>query len=520
MNVQHAVVIGSGFGGLAVACRLRALGLQVTILEKRQKVGGRAYQFEESGYLFDMGPSLITAPDIIDDVFRASGRHLSEYLDLLPLDPFYRVYFHDGSHVDYTGDAERMKRQMHYFDAGDAGRYDAFMQAIRPIYEAVITDRLGARPFDTIRSMVDFAPRALRLGAFRPVASFASRYFEDFRHRFLFSFHPLFIGGNPFRVPSVYIMIPYLEKEQGVWFARGGMYALVEALARLFTDEGGTIRTSAEVTEIVIRQGRVAGVVAGGDFISADLVISNADVAHTYGELLRGYHRRRWTDRRLGRMDYTMSCFLLYLGVRRRYPQLAHHTLILTRRYRALLSDIFDRKILADDFSMYLHAPTKTDPAMAPPGCESLYVLVPVPNLQAGIDWSRMTDDMTRRVLDFLEVWGLEGLRENLEVLRTFTPVDFERELNAWHGNAFGPEPRLLQTAYFRPHNRSEEVRGLYLVGAGTHPGAGVPGVLLSAEATATAIREDLRLAVPVSTHPRSIQALTIRTHEGASDSR
>lgn len=495
MSERRAIVIGSGFGGLAIANRLQAGGLQTTILEKREKIGGRAYQLTEAGYTFDMGPSLITAPDVIESVFRAAGRSMQDYLDLVPLDPFYRIYFHDGTHIDYTGDSARMKDQMRRFDASDADRYDEFMEAIRPIYEAVLLDGLGARPFDTLRSMLSFAPRAARMNALRPVANFARRYFRDFRHQFLFSFHPLFLGGDPFRTPSIYLMIPYLERAQGVWFSRGGMYSLVEALARVFQENGGEIMTSRAVDSILVEGGVARGVTAGNESFPAEIVVSNADVAHTYEDLLRNVKRRRWTDRRLRRSRYTMSCFLLYLGVRRTYPQLAHHTLILTSRYRELLHDIFRRKVLADDFSMYLHAPTRTDPSMAPPGCESLYVLVPVPNLQGTTDWDEMTPVMTDRLLTFLESWGLEGLRDNLDVLRTFTPLDFERELNAKHGNAFGIEPVLQQTAWFRPHNRSEEVDGLYLVGAGTHPGAGVPGVLLSAEATAHSIQEDLTKA-------------------------
>jgi len=491
---KRAVVIGSGFGGLAVANRLQARGMEVTILEKREKVGGRAYQLREAGYTFDMGPSLITAPDIIGRIFKAAGASLEDYLDLIPLDPYYRIFFHDGTHLDYTGDAEEMKRRMRVFDPHDADRYDACSDAIRPVYDAIIVDGLGAQPFDTVRSMVAFAPRAIRLKAYRPVSAFTARYFKDFRHRFLFSFHPLFIGGNPFRSPSIYIMIPYLEREQGVWFARGGMYALVEALARLFTARGGIIRTNSEASSIVVEGGRAVGVRVGSQTYPADVVVSNADVAHTYRDLLDPQVRRKWTDRRLERMDYTMSCFLLYLGVRRRYPQLAHHTLILSKRYRELVEDIFLRKMLSHDFSMYLHAPARTDPSMAPEGCESLYVLIPVANLNASIDWHTATEPLTARVLAFLEEWGLEGLRANMDVLRTFTPLDFARELNAYQGNAFGIEPRLLQTAYFRPHNRSEDVRGLYFVGAGTHPGAGVPGVLLSAEATESCIRQDLRL--------------------------
>ncbi|MEX2399873.1 MAG: phytoene desaturase family protein [Rhodothermales bacterium] len=490
---HKAIVVGSGFGGLAAAVRLQARGVDVTLVEKREKVGGRAYQFREAGYTFDMGPSLITAPDIIRRIFESAGRRLEDYVELMPMDPFYRIFFHDGSSIDYSGNPVDMKRQMARFDEGDAARYDAFMEAVRLIYGAVIEDGLGSRPFDTIGSMLSFAPRALRLGALKPVSTFAATYFNDFRHRFLFSFHPLFLGGNPFRAPSIYAMIPYLEREQGVWFARGGMYALVEALAGLFIDIGGTIRTNAEVDEIVVRGGKASGVRIGDEVLRADLVVSNADVAHTYRDLIAPGERGRWTDRRVEKMHYSMSCFLLYLGVRRTYPRLAHHTLILSHRYRELVEDVFDRKVLPDDFSMYLHAPTRTDATMAPKGGESLYVLVPVPNLRSGHAWDeRAVEQYGDRVLTFLEKWGLDGLRENVEVSRAFTPRDFESELNAFEGNAFGPEPRLTQTAYFRPHNRSEDVEGLYFVGAGTHPGAGVPGVMLSAEATEYCIASDL----------------------------
>lgn len=488
---RRAIVIGSGFGGLAAAVRLQAMGYQTQILEQRPQVGGRAYQFKERGYTFDMGPSLITAPDIIEDVFRAAGRRRADYLDLIPLDPYYRIYFHDGSHIDYNGDAARMKAQMAVNDPGDAGRYDAFMAAIRPIHQAIIADRLGARPFDRLSTMLAFIPKALKLGAFWPVAHFVRRFFKDPRHHFMFSFHPLFIGGNPFRAPSVYLSIPYLEKDGGVWFARGGMYSLVEALSRLFTDIGGCIRTGTTVEEILVQDGRAVGVRAAGERLPADLVVSNADVGFTYSRLIGPEHRRKWTDRRVARLDQTMSCVVLYLGVRRRYPQLAHHTLILTKRYKELLADIFDRKVLAEDFSMYLHAPSVTDMGMAPVGAESLYVLIPVPNLKADIDWEREEGPFVERVIDFLERWGLEELREHLEVRQVFGPRDFRDQLSSLDGNAFGIEPKLTQTAWFRPHNASEDVKGLYFVGAGTHPGAGVPGVLLSAEAMAYCIRRD-----------------------------
>lgn len=492
---KRAVVIGGGFGGLALAIRLQAAGVQVTLLEKREKLGGRAYQLKEKGYTFDMGPSLITAPAIIDSVFEAAGRSLRDYVELTPLDPYYRVYFHDGTHLDYVGESERMKDQMRCFNEGDASRYDAFMEEVRPIFDAVIGDRLGSKPFDTLGTMLGFLPRMARMKAYLPVATFVNRFFRDFRHRFLFSFHPLFLGGNPFFTPAIYLMIPLLEREGGVWFTRGGMYSLVEAMGRLFGELGGTVRTNAEATRIRIRGGKAIGVEVGPEFIPGDIVVSNADVAHTYRNLIDPDHRRRWTNRKIDRTSFTMSCFLLYLGTKRTYPQLQHHTLILSERYKDLLRDIFDRKILPEDFSMYLHVPTRTDPSMAPAGSESMYVLVPVANNQSGLDWEAIKHDFAEKILRFLEGWGMDGLRENLEVLRLFTPNDFAVQLNAYHGNAFAIEPKFTQTAWFRPHNRSEDVNGLYLVGAGTHPGAGVPGVFLSAEATYGSIAQDLGLA-------------------------
>jgi phytoene desaturase len=444
-----------------------------------------------------MGPSLITAPAIIDRIFRRGGSRLEEALDLVPLDPFYRVYFGDDSHIDYSGDAERMRAEMARFSERDAAQYDAFMDAARPIYETVIEDGLGRRPFDRLKTLAGFLPRALKLGAHRSTAGFAAQYFEDFRHRFLFSFHPLFIGGNPFRAPAVYSMIPYLEKEQGVWYAPGGMYSLVEALESLFRRQGGEVVTGAEVTSIEVENGRARAVRTARKRWEADLVVSNADAVHTYEHLIGGVGRSRLGRVRMRHLEHSMSCFLLYLGVRRQFEKLRHHTIVLADRYEGLLTDIFDRKVLPEDFSMYLHAPTRTDPSMAPPGGESLYVLVPVPNLAGETDWERHAPAFEEEVIDRLESWGLTGLRANLEVRRRFSPIDFQESYNAVRGHAFGIEPKLSQTAYFRPANRSRSIDGLYLVGADTHPGAGVPGVMLSAESTEHAIREDLGVALP-----------------------
>jgi phytoene desaturase len=488
---KRAVVIGSGFGGLSLAARLQAMGMQVQLIEKREKLGGRAYQLKKDGYTFDMGPSLITAPDIIDSIFRSGGRSMHDYMELMPLDPFYRVYFHDKTYMDYSGDPEHMKEQMRQFNVQDAENYDRFMKDITPIYDTVITDRMGAKPFDTIGSMLSFAPKAIQLKAWMPVNTYVSQYFKDFRHRFLFGFHPLFLGGNPFTAPSIYLMIPYLERKEGVWFTKGGMYSVVEGIGRFFEEQGGEIYTSHEVEKILVKEGKAVGVIANGQQFDADVVVSNADIGHTYKYLIDPEHRRKWTDRKVEKLDYTMSCFLMYMGVRKKYPGLEHHTLILAERYKELLKDIFRKKILPDDFSMYLHVPTATDPEMAPEGCESMYVLIPVANQQSGLNWSEIKEGFADKVLTFLEEWGMEDLKENLDVLELFTPEDFETQLNSIYGNAFAIEPKLSQTAYLRPHNRSEDVEDLYLVGAGTHPGAGVPGVMLSAEATALCIAED-----------------------------
>lgn len=486
-----AIVIGGGFGGLAAAMRLQGRGFRVTLLEKREKVGGRAYRLEEKGYTFDMGPSLITAPAILESAFRSVGGSLRDHVDLLPLDPFYRIYFHDKTFIDYGGNPGEMKEQMRRFNPADAGRYDAFMEAIRPIYEQVIEKGLGAKPFHDWRVMARFLPIVLKLGAWKPVPAFVNAFFRDFRHRFMFSFHSLYIGGDPFRSPSVYLMIPYLERKQGVWYTKGGMYSVVQAMEKAFLDAGGELLTGHAADRIRVEGGRAVGVEANGRLFPADLVVSNADLAHTYKRLIAPEHRRKWTDAKVHRLKHTMGCFLLFLGVRKTFPALKHHTLILSERYRQLLADIFRRKILPEDFSLYLHAPCRTDPTMAPPGCDSLMILAPVANLDSGLDWEAAKTGFADRILAFLETWGLEGLRENIEFMRIYTPLDFKMDLNAYRGNAFGLEPSLDQTGYFRPHNRSEDIPNLYFTGAGTHPGAGVPGVLLSAEAAEACILED-----------------------------
>ncbi len=491
---KTAIIIGSGFGGLGLGIRLQAAGWQVKILEKSNQIGGHGTVLEKDGYKFDMGPSLITATELIQPLFQIAGLDMFDVLDMKALNPFYRLYFHDKSYIDYTDDTEKMKSQMATFSRHDANQYDRFLKASQKIYEAVIPQKLGATPFMTLGSMAKFAPKAAALKAILPTYNFASLYFKHPYNRFTYSFHPLFIGGNPFRAPAIYEMIPYLEKKGGVWFCTGGMSQLIKALGDIFQKLGGAILTNHEVREIMIKDGKASGVETKEKTYHSDIVVSNADFIHTYRDLIDPKYRKKWHDKRLSRLKYSMSAFLLYLGVRKQYPELLHHTLILSRRYRALIRDIFDKHILPDDFSMYLHAPSRTDSSMAPKGCESLYVLAPVTNLKADIDWEVMGPKYGDRIIQFLEKeFGLSELSSHIAVKEIFTPEDFKKKTNAAWGSAWGVEPSLFQTAYFRPHNRSEDVKNLYIVGASTHPGAGIPGCLLTSECTASVIQSDFQ---------------------------
>ncbi|MBN2104048.1 phytoene desaturase [bacterium] len=491
--MKKIAIIGSGIGGLALGIRLQSRGFQVTLYEKNEKIGGHAYPLKKNGYTFDMGPSLITATEILERLFQCAGRRLFDDVKMIKLNPFYRIYFHDKSFLDYTDDSDKMMEQMAAFNRKDAKNYLKFIEASKKIHDVVIEQREGTRPFLTPWSMLRFAPRAVSMRAMLSTYRFACMYFRDPRNRFTFSFHPLFIGGNPFRAPAIYEMIPYLEKTGGVWYSKGGMYSLIRAMGNAFQKAGGKLMLDAEVNKIIIQDKKATGIRTGSEVHEADAIVSNADFIHSYRDLIEPSHRKKWTDRRLERIKYSMSAFLIYMGVRKKYPQLLHHTLILSHRYKPLIRDIFDCHVLPDDFSMYLHVPSRTEPAMAPENCESMYVLVPVTNLQAGVDWEHIKQKYAKKILDFLEhSFGLQGLQNAVEVLEIFTPLDFQSKQNAVYGSAWGVEPRLSQTAYFRPHNRSEDIPNLYLVGASTHPGAGLPGCLLTAETTESIIIKDL----------------------------
>lgn len=483
--VRTAAVIGAGFGGLALAIRLQSAGVQTTLFESRDKPGGRAYVWHDEGFTFDAGPTVITDPSALEELFALSGRRLSDYVDLLPVSPFYRLCWEDGASFDYANDQAALDAQIAARNPADVDGYRRFLAYSRAVFREGYL-KLGAVPFLHFRSMVQAGPQLARLGAWRSVYDAVSGFIQDEHLRQAFSFHSLLVGGSPFATSSIYALIHALEREWGVWFPRGGTGALVAALVRLFEDLGGRLRLSAPVQRIEVEDGRACAVRVGGERIAFDQVASNADVVHTYERLLGHLPRGEREAARLKGKRFSMSLFVVHFGLGRPQPQLAHHTVCFGPRYRELVRDIFEGDRVPEDFSLYLHAPCATDPSLAPPGCSAHYVLAPVPHLgNAPLDWDVEGPRLRDRILEYLERRYMPGLRRDLVTCRIFTPADFRDALGAHVGSAFSLEPVLTQSAWFRPHNRDDAIPNLYIVGAGTHPGAGVPGVVGSAKATA-----------------------------------
>lgn len=522
---KTAIVIGSGIGGIACAIRLQSLGFDTRIVEQLDDVGGRAYVRRAQGFTFDMGPTVLTVPHFIEELFSlergrpmlsqpdfpaevfaarhagsgiSGGPNTSRYVDIVPVLPFYRIYFDDGTYFDYDADPVNVRRQIARLAPEDVDGYERFHEAARAIFQRGFLE-LGYNYFGSLGAMLAVVPDLLRLGAVQPLFSLVSKHFKSDKMRQVFSFEPLLIGGNPLRVPAIYAMIHFVEKTWGVHYAMGGTGALVKALIAKFEELGGQVRLNAEVTRIDIeKRGRkrvATGVtLMSGETLAADLIVSNADYATTYLRLIDKTHRRINRDVVVKFRKQSMSLMVIYFGYAKRDgdPAIRHHNIILGPRYEELLTDIFDRKILAEDFSQYLHVPTLTDPSLAPPGHHAAYTLIPVPNTLGDIDWDAAGEGFAQKVLNFLDDRGyIPGLRERL-VYRSFvTPKYFEQTLGAYAGNGFGVEPRLTQTAFLRPHNRSEDITNLYLVGQGTQPGGGTPSVMMSAKMTAREIVRD-----------------------------
>lgn len=491
--MNKTVVIGAGFGGLALAIRLQAAGIPTLLLEQRDKPGGRAYVYQDQGFTFDAGPTVITDPTAIEELFTLAGKRMADYVDLLPVTPFYRLCWESGQVFDYDNDQARLEEQIRRFNPRDVEGYRRFLAYSQAVFKEGYL-KLGTVPFLSFRDMVRAGPQLARLQAWRSVYSMVSSFIEDERLREAFSFHSLLVGGNPFATSSIYTLIHALEREWGVWFARGGTGALVQGLVRLFEDLGGTLELNAEVTRLEARGNEIGAVqLADGRRIEVAAVASNADVVHTYEKLLGHHPVGASRAASLKRKRMSNSLFVLYFGLNHHHSQLAHHTVCFGPRYKALIDDIFNRDALSDDFSLYLHAPCVTDPSLAPPGCGSYYVLAPVPHLgTADLDWNVEGPRLRDRIFAYLEQHYMPGLRDQLVTQRMFTPFDFRDQLGAHHGSAFSVEPILRQSAWFRPHNRDSRIPNLYLVGAGTHPGAGIPGVIGSAKATAGLMLEAL----------------------------
>ncbi len=481
-KAAKAIVIGSGFGGLAAAVRLGARGYDVTICEKMDAPGGRAYVHRQDGFTFDAGPTIVTAPFLLEELWTLCGRRMADDIDLREMSPFYTIRFDDGSEFHYSGDDEAMKAQIAGFNPADVAGYERFMKASADLY-SIGFDELMHVSFDSPAKMIGVLPGLVKAQFYRSVFGLVSRYIQHPKLRMVFSFHPLLIGGNPFSTTAVYALIAQLERRHGVHFAMGGTGSLVRGLVSLIESQGGELRCNAPVRQILVENGTAVGVeLRSGERLAADIVVSNADSAATYRYLIPASARRRWTDRKLDRARYSMSLFVWYFGTGRRYPDVPHHTILLGARYRELLYDIFRQKRLAEDFSLYLHRPTATDPSLAPDGCDTFYVLSPVPNQDSGIDWPVVAERYRQSIAGLLAESLLPDLDRHVVTSRMLTPLDFEQRLWSVKGAAFGLEPILTQTAWFRPHNRSEDIDGLYLVGAGTHPGAGLPGVVSSAK--------------------------------------
>lgn len=491
----RAAIIGSGFGGLAAAIRLQHAGFETVVFEARDKPGGRAYVYEDKGYVFDGGPTVITAPHVFEELFALTGRTLEDYVKLVPVEPFYRLIWSTGERFDYVGDTEAMLANIRRLSPGDADGYLRFVDYSKKVFDIGYTE-LVAEPFLRFADMVKVAPDLMRLRADRSVYNTVARFVKNEPLRQALSFHSLLVGGNPFDTSAIYTLIHYLEKKWGVFFPLGGTGALVNALVRLHHEIGGEIRLDDPVKSIRVESlnGRAVHVVTPtrGPDERFDLVVSNADVHHTYDALFKGTPTAARTARKLERMDWSMSLFVMYFGTDRQYrDQVAHHTVLFGPRYKELLADIFEGDALPDDFSLYLHMPTLTDPSLAPPGGETFYVLSPVPHLgRANIDWASVQERYAERILVYLEQF-LPDLRKHIVTKRYLTPQGFQTDLRAYQGSAFSCAPTLTQSAWFRPHNRDAHIDGLYIVGAGTHPGAGLPGVVNSAKATARVILED-----------------------------
>jgi phytoene desaturase len=482
----RVIVIGAGLGGLASAMRLGAKGWQVTVLDRLDRAGGRGSSITQNGHRFDLGPTIVTVPQVFEALWAACGRDFHRDVDLRPLDPFYTIRWPDGSHFDACSDTARMEAEVTRLSPGDLPGYRRFLRDSQRRF-VVGYEGMVAKPMHRIWETLKVLPEFARLRADRSIFGLAKARVRDPRLRMALSFHPLFIGGDPMNVTSIYALVSHLEKEFGVHYAMGGVQAIADAMVRVIADQGGDVRQRVEVDEILFQGNRATGVrLTDGTDLAAELVVSNADAGHTYTRLLRNRPRKVWTDAKVNSRRWSMGLYVWYFGTkgtRGMWPGLGHHTIASGPRYEGLLRDVFIKGHLADDMSLYIHRPSITDPGVAPEGDDTFYVLSPVPNLghSPAVDWQAEEPRYRAKVAAELEKL-MPGFQSHLSASLTLTPEDFRDRYLSPFGAGFSIEPRILQSAWFRPHNVSQEAEGLYLVGAGTHPGAGLPGVISSAE--------------------------------------
>jgi phytoene desaturase len=490
---RTAIVIGAGFGGLALAIRLQSAGVATTIVEARDKAGGRGYHWQRQGFTFDAGPTVITDPPCLQELWALSGQEMAADVTLDPVMPFYRLNWPDGTNFDYSNDEAALNAEIAKLNPADVAGYEKFLTYSKGVYEEGYV-KLGSAAFLDFASMIRAAPALMKYQAWRSVYSIVSSYVQDERLRQALSFHTLLVGGNPMNTSAIYALIHTIEKDGGVWFARGGTNKLVAGMVALFERLGGTLRLADPVTKIETQGDRVTAVqTASGWRGEADMIASNGDMMHNYATLLSDHPRGKKAAKSLARKRWSPSLFVVHFGVKGVYPDIAHHSILFGPRYKGLLDDIYKNGVVPDDFSLYLHHPTATDKAMAPDGYSTFYALAPVAHLgKAKVDWDgAFGQQFADAILDEVEARVLPGLKANLATSFHYTPADFGRDLSAHLGSAFSLEPVLWQSAWFRAHNRDDVISNLYFVGAGTHPGAGIPGVVGSAKATAKLMLED-----------------------------
>ena len=480
---KKIIVIGSGFGGLAASLRLKAKGYDVTLVEKHPDLGGRARVFKKGNFTYDGGPTVITAPYLLDELFELFSKKISDYVEIVPLDLWYRFVFSDGQTFDYSGDEKSMEKEVKKFSKNDYRGYNNLVNFTEKIFNKGFSD-LSDKPFNNLAFMLKQIPALLGLKSYKSVYQLVSNYISNDKLRRVFSMHPLLVGGNPFTTTSIYTLILFLEKKWGIHYSMGGTGSVVSALEKLMREEKIQIIKNAEVTEIISNNDKIEGVkINNSKQISCNYIVCNSDPPNVYKNLIKSKNNYSFLfNQKMKRMDYSMGLFVYYFGSKKQYKNVAHHTIYFGESYEKHLNKIFEEKTLSNDISYYLHRPSATDPNMAPDGQDAFYVLVPVPNNLSNIDWSKEGDKFKNLILDKMSRSVLPGIKENVVSDFYLTPDYFENDLATLHGSGFSIQPKFSQSAYFRFHNQSEVFKNLYFVGAGTHPGAGMPGVLSSAK--------------------------------------